>query len=176
MAETLSPVLSALAEQRITAVLAQLADRQETLATAESCTGGLLSALFTDVPGFSHVFVAGYIAYAEAAKGRMLGISDAQIRAYGVVSPQIAAAMARAARDRSTSDWSLAVTGFAGPGGPGEEPGLVHFACAGPQGLFATAEHHFGDVGRGETRRLCLEAGVELLTSLVTGRAGPGPA
>ncbi|MFM7028073.1 MAG: CinA family protein [Chakrabartia sp.] len=174
MAETLSPVLSTLSEQRASAVLAHLAERQESVATAESCTGGLLSALFTDVPGFSHVFVAGYIAYAEAAKSRMLGISDAQIRTYGAVSAQIAAEMARAARRQSDSDWSLAVTGFAGPAGPGEEPGLVHFACAGPHGLFATAEHHFGDVGRGETRRLCLEAGVELLHNLMACSSGVG--
>jgi len=115
----------------------QLGDRKQTLAVAESCTGGLISRRITSVPGSSAYFLEGAITYTNAAKIRRLGVSPALLARYGAVSEPVATAMAAGMRQQSSADWALAVTGIAGPGGagPGKPVGTVCFGLAGPGGL-----------------------------------------
>jgi PncC family amidohydrolase len=121
--------------------------RAETLATAESCTGGLLGHLLTNVPGASKVYLGGIIAYSNAMKARMLGVLPATLAACGAVSEATALAMATGAREQACSDWAIAVTGIAGPGGgTAEKPvGLVYVAVAGPRGVHAVRHDFEGE-------------------------------
>ena len=139
-------------EQAVTALLQQACTRGLALATAESCTGGLLAALLTDVEGCSHAFERGFVAYSEEAKSGMLGIDRHLIDAEGAVSKTVALAMANGALAHSRADVAMAITGFAGPAGPDDEPGLVHFACARRGRAAAHREAHFGNIGRGAVR------------------------
>ena len=102
------------------------------LATAESCTGGLVAAVITSIAGCSSVFERGFVTYSNAAKTELLGVPAALIAEHGAVSEPVARAMAEGALLRSHADIAVSVTGIAGPdGGSGEKPvGLVHFACA----------------------------------------------
>lgn len=117
-------------------VLALCRARGLTLATAESCTGGLVGARLTSVPGSSDVFLGGVVAYANAVKAGLLGVPAATLAAHGSVSAETAAAMARGVRERLGADVAVSVTGVAGPGGgsAGKPVGLVHFNAAGPGG------------------------------------------
>jgi len=117
-------------------VLAELRGRGLTLATAESCTGGLVAARLTDVPGSSDVFHGAVVAYADDVKATQLGVPEAVIASHGAVSPETAAAMARGARERLGTDVAVSVTGIAGPGGgtPEKPVGLVYLHVAGPEG------------------------------------------
>ena len=117
-------------------VLSLLRERGLTLATAESCTGGLVSARLTDVPGSSDVFVGGIVAYSNDVKAAQLGVSEDVLREHGAVSAETAAAMARGARERLGADVAVSVTGVAGPGGGTEEKpvGLVFLHASGPMG------------------------------------------
>jgi nicotinamide-nucleotide amidase len=114
------------------AVLTACRERGLTVATAESCTGGLVAAALTAVPGSSDVFEHGFIVYSNRAKSEMLGVPERTIASHGAVSAQVAAAMARCALERSGASLAVAVTGIAGPGGgtPGKPVGLVYLACA----------------------------------------------
>jgi PncC family amidohydrolase len=106
------------------------------LALAESCTGGLVGHLVTNVPGSSGYFLAGYVTYGNRAKTHMLGVEETLLERYGAVSGQVAARMARGAREASGAQVGLAVTGIAGPGGAtsGKPVGLVWMAVDGPLG------------------------------------------
>ena len=117
-------------------VLQLLRQRGQTLAVAESCTGGGLGAALAAVPGASDVFLGGVIAYANAVKQELLAVPLAALEADGAVSDSVAIAMAEGVRHRTGATWALAVTGVAGPGGgSGDKPvGLVHIALAGPAG------------------------------------------
>jgi nicotinamide-nucleotide amidase len=117
-------------------VLSLLRDRGLTLATAESCTGGLVSVRLTDVPGSSDVFAGGVVAYSNDVKAAQLGVPEDVLREHGAVSAETAAAMARGARDRLGADVAVSVTGVAGPdGGTEEKPvGLVFLHVSGPMG------------------------------------------
>ena len=117
-------------------VLEQLRKQQQTLSVAESCTGGGLGAELTAIPGSSDVLLGGVIAYSNALKQRLLGVSAELLEQFGAVSDPVAQAMAEGARRVTGSDWSMAVTGIAGPAGGSEEKpvGLVYFAVAGPDG------------------------------------------
>ena len=117
-------------------VLEQLRQRKQTLAVAESCTGGGLGAELTAIPGSSDVLLGGVIAYADAVKQHVLGVSAELLAQFGAVSDPVAQAMAEGVRRVTGSDWSMAVTGIAGPGGgTAEKPvGLVYIAVAGPDG------------------------------------------
>jgi nicotinamide-nucleotide amidase len=117
-------------------VLGLLRDRSLTLATAESCTGGLVAARLTDVPGSSEVFLGSIVAYSDVVKAEQLGVPEEVLSQHGAVSAETAAAMARGARDRLSADVAVAVTGVAGPGGGTESKpvGLVFLHASGPMG------------------------------------------
>ncbi|RZM31640.1 MAG: CinA family protein [Sphingomonas sp.] len=167
MIETLSPTITARIED-LTELLLEKADAAGLmLATAESCTGGLLASLLTDVDGRGHVFDRGFVVYSEQAKCELLGLAREQIDACGAVSRDVAVAMAIGALKASDAQVALAITGFAGPGAPGDEAGLVHFACVREGRQPAHREEHFGDVGRGAVRVACLEVALEMLIEAV---------
>jgi nicotinamide-nucleotide amidase len=132
-------------------VLAGLRQRGQTLAVAESCTGGGLGATLAAVPGASEVFLGGVIAYANAVKQQVLGVPVALLRQHGAVSDPVARAMAEGVQRLTGSTWALAVSGIAGPGGgsPGKPVGLVHLALAGPQGCTSEGVQFGASRGRG---------------------------
>ena len=134
------------------------------VATAESCTGGLLAGLLTQAPGSSAVLERGFVTYSNAAKAEMLGVDPALIAAHGVVSAPVAAAMASGALARSHAQLSLAITGIAGPGGGSEQKpvGLVFLACAGG-GAVAAREERYGDLGREGVRTAALRTALAML-------------
>ena len=162
MAETLDPALPTNVQDRADKVLELACDTELMLATAESCTGGLLAALLTDVPGCSHAFERGFVVYTHEAKAQMLDIELERIEKLGAVSKEIAIEMAHGALRRSEADVALSITGFAGPGKAGEEEGLVHFACARRDGATCHREEHFGKVGRQGVRIAALQVGLEM--------------
>jgi nicotinamide-nucleotide amidase len=167
MTETLSPVLPDQVDRAARVVLEKACDRNLTLATAESCTGGLLASLLTDVEGASHAFERGFVVYTDAAKSELLGIPLEDIERHGAVSAEIARAMAEGALKASGADMAIATTGFAGPGAPGDEPGLVHFACACKGDDTLSREEHFGDIGRGPVRIECMRVALEMLSQVL---------
>lgn len=163
MTETLSPALPEDIETLVEAVLGPACDRGVTLATAESCTGGLVASVLTDVEGRSHAFERGYVVYTDEAKAAELGVPPRLIAQNGAVSQPVARAMAEGALRASGAGVAVAITGFAGRGGPDDEPGLVHFAMAAAGAPTVHEEHHFGDVGRGQVRLECLRVALRLL-------------
>lgn len=115
-------------------VVATLTQRDQTLAFAESLTGGLLGATITDVPGASKVFLGGAITYASEVKERMLGVDPLEIEAHSVISPQVAHMMAHGVKSLTGSDWAIGVTGVAGPASQdGHTPGEVWITVLGPK-------------------------------------------
>lgn len=173
MSETLEPALpnavDRMAEQR----MRELCDRDLRVATAESCTGGLLASLLTDIQGCGHGFERGFVTYTEDAKSELLGIDRKLIGRCSAVSRPVAEAMAAGALARSSADIALSVTGYAGPGTNGEEEGLVHFAMALRKGAPAHREEHFGAIGRGPVRIAALGVLLEMLGEAI--RAHPAP-
>jgi len=163
MTETLSPVLPDEVDRAARALLEAACDKELRIATAESCTGGLLASLLTDVAGASHAFERGFVTYSDEAKSELLGIPLELIAREGAVSAAVACAMAEGALRASRADIALSVTGFAGRGGPDDEPGLVHFGCARRGRATAHHEAHFGDIGRGAVRVECLRTGLAML-------------
>lgn len=135
------------------------------LATAESCTGGLVAALLTEIAGSSSVVERGFVTYSNAAKEQLLGVAPALLAAHGAVSAEVACAMAQGALGHSQADVAVAITGIAGPGGgTAEKPvGLVHFATAGKAGGVIACERRFGALGRPAVRRASLLVAIELL-------------
>jgi nicotinamide-nucleotide amidase len=162
--ETLSPVLPNRVEEATRRLLAKACERALVLATAESCTGGMLASLLTDVRGFSHAFDRGFVTYSEESKTELLGVPAALIADKGAVSKEVALAMAKGALAGSRAHIALAITGFADAG---DEPGLVHFACAREGRISAHREEHFGAVGRGEVRIAALEVAIEMMTEML---------
>lgn len=138
------------------------------VATAESCTGGLVAGALTDIAGSSAVVDRGFVTYTNEAKEQMLGVPVATLRAHGAVSRETAEAMAQGALKHSLADLAVAITGIAGPGGgTAEKPvGLVHFAAAARDGRLTHRERRFGDIGRGEVRRLSVLEALSMLTEL----------
>ena len=163
MAETLDPALPPEVQERAEKVLALAHDKDLSLATAESCTGGLLAALLTDVPGLSHVFERGFVVYSKQAKCDLLGIAREKVDHCGAVSKEVALEMAQGALRNSEADVAVSITGFAGPGGEDDEEGLVHFACARRGGETCHREEHFGAIGRDGVRIASLEAALEMI-------------
>ncbi len=147
-------------------MLQQACDRGVTLVTAESCTGGLLASLLTDIPGCSHAFERGFITYTDDAKREMLGVPQALLDSPGPVSVEVARAMAEGALRHSRGDIALAVTGYAddAPGAPGRT-GLVHLAVARRGGTLRCLKQQFGPIGRGHVRIRTLEAALKLIST-----------
>jgi nicotinamide-nucleotide amidase len=134
-----------------------------TIATAESCTGGMLAAALTDPAGASDVFGWGVVTYANAAKTALLGVKPATLEAHGAVSEEVAREMALGLRAISGADLAVAITGIAGPGGSGAKPeGRVCFALAGPRGVSAETVE-FGAQGRAPVRRAARDHALKLL-------------
>lgn len=146
------------------ALLEHYRDRGWRIATAESCTGGLIAAALTHVPGSSDVMDRGFVTYSNEAKTEMLGVDPALIAAHGAVSQQVAAAMAEGALARSLADAAVAVTGVAGPGGgSAEKPvGTVWFGCA-RRGQSAQTERHVFPGSRADVRAATVVRAFELL-------------
>lgn len=136
-----------------------------TLATAESCTGGMVAAAMTDIPGSSAVFERGFVTYSNEAKAEMLGVETALIERCGAVSEEVARAMAMGAIGHSRAMVAVAVTGIAGPdGGSPEKPvGLVHFACATRDGPTSHIMRRFGAIGRAAVRSASVEQALQML-------------
>jgi nicotinamide-nucleotide amidase len=139
------------------------------IATAESCTGGLIAGLLTEIPGSSDVLDRGFVTYSNDAKEAMLGMPPALLRQHGAVSEAVARAMAEGAIRNSAAQVSVAVTGIAGPGGGTDEKpvGLVHIAAARAGEATLQRECRFGDIGRVAVRLASVEAALELLSQLV---------
>ena len=137
-----------------TALIKLCVQRNLKLATAESCTGGLVAGALTEVPGSSAVVDRGFVTYSNAAKQQMLGVSAETLRDHGAVSRETAEAMARGALGEASADVVVAITGIAGPGGggPGKPVGLVHFAAGARNGELTHVEMRYGDIGRAEVR------------------------
>ena len=133
------------------------------LATAESCTGGLLASLLTDVEGASHAFDRGFVTYSVSAKIEMLGVPEELLAEKGSVSMEVAVAMAEGALQRSAADIALSTTGFAGPAGPDDEIGLVWCACARRGGETRRKAMHYGDIGRDPIRTECLRTALVMI-------------
>jgi nicotinamide-nucleotide amidase len=131
------------------------------VATAESCTGGLVAAALTEIPGSSDVVDCGFVTYSDEAKQAMLGVPAATLKRFGAVSAQTAKAMAAGALKNSRADLAVSITGIAGPGGGSKQKpvGLVHFAAAGRDGRRIARKRLFGEIGRRQVRlRSVIEA------------------
>lgn len=139
------------------------------IATAESCTGGLLTGLLTEIAGSSDVVACGFVTYSNDAKTAMLGVPAAMIEVHGAVSPEVAVAMAAGVLAHSPADIAVSITGIAGPGGgSAEKPvGLVHIAAARRAGRIASAECRFGDIGRSHVRVATLRAALQLARQVI---------
>ncbi len=156
-------------------VVERLRRRGETIAVAESCTGGGLGAALAAVPGASQAFLGGVIAYANAVKERQLGVCTELLERHGAVSDEVAMAMAEGARTLTGSTWAIAVTGIAGPGGGSEEKpvGLVHIAVAGPDGCRSRPSHFGASRGRGWIQSLSVGEGLNQLRLRLDEMADP---
>jgi nicotinamide-nucleotide amidase len=163
-AETLSPVLPNETEEAARRLLQKASERNLLLATAESCTGGMIASLLTDVQGVAHAFERGFVTYTNEAKNEMLGVPMELIEEKDAVSREVAIAMAEGALERSRAHIALSVTGFADAG---DEPGLVHFGCARAGRITTHREEHFGPGGRGATRVKCMKVAVEMMTEML---------
>ena len=153
--------------ERAGALVARFSALGLTLATAESCTGGLLAGLLSEIPGASNVLDRGYVTYSNAAKIAMLGVPDALLQAHGAVSAATARAMAEGALAASGCAAAIAITGIAGPGGgsPAKPIGLVYFHLAGP-GRASPLERRFGDLSRAAIRQAALASALDLLETI----------
>ncbi len=139
------------------------------IATAESCTGGLIAGRLTDVAGSSDAVDRGFVTYSNAAKIQMLGIRPETLQAHGAVSEQIAAEMAQGALSRSDAGIAVAVTGIAGPGGSEHKPeGRVCFGIADAWGV-RTQTVEFGAIGRAQVRAATVDHALELLAAALRG-------
>ncbi|MBN9553370.1 MAG: CinA family protein [Alphaproteobacteria bacterium] len=147
------------------ALLAVARNKAVHIATAESCTGGLIVGLLTEVPGSSDVVERGFVTYSNEAKEELLGVPRALLAAHGAVSAPVAQAMADGALKYSRAQLSIAVTGIAGPGGgSAEKPvGLVYIAAAHAPGDIVVKEYRFGDIGRDAVRMATVREALNLL-------------
>jgi len=163
LSETLEPALPRELDERAEKLMRRLCDRGWTVSTAESCTGGMMAALLTDIEGAGHGFDRGFVTYSKEAKTDLLGIETDLLERNEAVSEPVARAMAEGALSRSSADVAIGVTGFAGPAGDGCEEGLVHFAVAARTGRPQHRVEHFGAIGRGPVRLKAIEAMLEML-------------
>ncbi len=151
-------------------VLAACDARKLTVATAESCTGGLVAGALTEIAGSSSVVMCGFVTYSNEAKHRMLGVHDETLDRHGAVSAETAKEMAQGALARGKVSLSVAITGVAGPGGgSAQKPvGLVWFAAASADGRVDLVEKRFGDIGRAQVRRASVLQALAMLEKLAS--------
>jgi nicotinamide-nucleotide amidase len=147
------------------------------IATAESCTAGLVAGTLTEVPGTSSILDRGFITYSNQAKEDMVGVSAATLKTHGAVSRETAEEMARGALAHAPVDLAVSVTGIAGPdGGSAEKPvGLVHFAAASRSGALIHAEKRFGNIGRADVRKQSVLQAFRMLHDLAEREATRPP-
>lgn len=153
----------------VAALIAAATEKGLTIATAESCTGGMVAAALTDIPGSSSVLDRGFVTYSNAAKQQMLGVQSATLEAVGAVSEEVAVEMAEGARDRAGVSLAVSVTGIAGPGGSEFKPeGRVCFALAfvGQDTFSQTIE--FGPLGRDKVRLASRDHALTLLKAAIS--------
>lgn len=149
-------------------VLTAARQRGWRLATAESCTGGLISAALTDIPGSSDVFERGFVTYTNEAKEDLLAVSSKTLSAHGAVSDPVAAEMAAGALKASRADLAISVTGIAGPGGSEFKPeGLVCFGLA-TRDVTRTERVEFGALGRLKVRAASVQHALEMILSEIS--------
>lgn len=163
MSETLEPALPDHLDEQADRLMHDICDRKLRVATAESCTGGMLAALLTDIEGASHGYDRGFVTYTEESKTELLGIEPDVLKNNEAVSEVVARAMAEGALARSHADIALGVTGFAGPAGKGHEQGLVHMALARRGTPTMHRVEHFGALGRGPVRVKSLKVMLDML-------------
>ncbi|WP_137151953.1 CinA family protein [Devosia sp. FKR38] len=161
---------AAKASDKARQVIDLLTEVNRNIVTAESCTGGMIAAALTDVPGSSSAFYGGFVTYADTAKSRMIHVQARLIRDYGAVSNQVARAMADGARNTAHADYAVAVTGIAGPDGGSEKKpvGLVYVAVSSELAT-VVIEHRFGDLGRDAIRAASVEAALDLVIEVLKG-------
>jgi nicotinamide-nucleotide amidase len=149
--------------------------RKLTIATAESCTGGMVAAALTEIPGSSDVIDRGFVTYSNDAKRAMLGVKATTLANFGAVSKETATAMAIGALEKAGVDLAVSITGIAGPGGatPGKPVGLVHLAVAARDGRILHRECRFGAVGRSNVRQRSVLEAFRMLIELARGPQDP---
>jgi nicotinamide-nucleotide amidase len=170
MAEALEPALPPHVDELAEHVLKEACDRGLMLATAESCTGGLLASLLTDIPGKSHAFERGFVTYTDESKHELLGVSLEILETDGAVSERAARAMAEGAIAHSRADLAVSVTGYAEHNEEGMA-GLVHFGCAMKGRPTRHVLMRYGDIGRAEVRLRALETGLKMMRDAMAGAA-----
>ncbi|MGD9479014.1 CinA family protein [Shinella sp. G-2] len=146
-------------------IVTDFADRKLLIATAESCTAGLIAGVITEIAGSSAVFDRGFVTYSNEAKREMIGVANATLKAHGAVSRPTALEMAEGAIGNSAANISVAVTGIAGPGGGSEEKpvGLVHLAAARTGRATLHREMRYGDIGRNAVRLATVRTALDML-------------
>ena len=149
-------------------VVSLCVEKNVMIATAESCTGGLVAGCITEIPGASKVLERGFITYSDQAKIEMLGVMSITLRQYGAVSKDVALEMAHGAMSRSEAGISVSITGIAGPdgGSTGKPVGLVHFGGRHYKGAMIHREMNYGDIGRHNVRMAAVETALEMIIEL----------
>jgi nicotinamide-nucleotide amidase len=164
--------LTAMADEELRAAAVKLLDlckgKELTLATAESCTGGLVAATLSEIPGSSLVLDRGFVTYSNKAKQQMLGVTPATIDVYGAVSIECAEEMAKGALAHASVDLAISITGIAGPTGAvlGKPIGLVYFCAASRSGRVIAHERKYIDIGRSNVRRQSVLQALSMLQEL----------
>ena len=155
-------------EETARGLVADFTEKKLLIATAESCTAGLIAGVITEIPGSSNVFDRGFVTYSNEAKREMIGVANATLKAHGAVSRPTALEMAQGAIGNSGANISIAVTGIAGPGGGTEEKpvGLVHLAAARTGYETLHREMRYGDIGRNAVRLATVRTALEMLIEI----------
>lgn len=167
MSETLSAALPEELDRQAEELMKRVCKAELTVATAESCTGGLLASLLTDVEGAGHGFDRGFVTYDSKAKQDLLGLPPEMTDRNQAVTAAVARAMAEGALQNSRADLALSVTGFAGPAGDDGEEGLCHFGLARRGRPTTLRQEHFGALGRGPIRIKAIGVLLEMLEEAV---------
>jgi nicotinamide-nucleotide amidase len=155
--------------KRAEKVVADCRAKGITLTVAESCTGGLLAGLITEVPGASDIFERGFVTYADSVKTEMLGVPTPMIKKFGAVSAQVAEAMAAGALAAAGADLAAAITGIAGPKGETDKPvGRVHIAIARTGAPTTSKQFDFDDIGRSRVRLKSVASAMEMIQQAVS--------
>ena len=166
-ARTLSPALPDDVERAALDLLRACERAELSLASAESCTGGLLASVLTDIEGHSAGFERAFVVYSSRAKCELLGLAEAMVDDCGAVSEEVARALAESALERSRAGLAVGITGFAGPGGEDDEEGLVHIAVARRGAGTTHREMHYGPIGRGGVRIEAIRTALAMMRAAV---------